>query len=128
MEDVSDWHVDVSLLLAVVKLCALDDDQVGGEVDPPCHSRRGNQHLDALADKQLLDGLPVSLDQAGVVHPDPEGQGQPEVLVLDGGKTMIKELTQQQHYNTTLINEIRNKSHGKRLIPDDDYIFITLHI
>ena len=48
------------------------------------------------------------------------------VFVLDGGKTRIKELTQQQHYNTALINEIRNKSHGKRLIPDDDYIFITL--
>jgi len=45
---------------------------------------------------------------------------------LDGAGTFMKDLKKQSHYNTTLINEIRNKSHGKRIIPDDDYIFITL--
>ena len=48
------------------------------------------------------------------------------MLISRGGKTISKQLTKTSHYSTTLINEIRNKSHGKRIIPDDDYIFITI--
>ena len=35
LQHVGDRHVDVPLLLAVVELGALDDDEVGGEVDAP---------------------------------------------------------------------------------------------
>tara|TARA_Y100000816_G_C26108484_1_gene590363 strand:+ start:16952 stop:18055 length:1104 start_codon:yes stop_codon:yes gene_type:complete len=62
-------------------------------------------------------------------------QRKPEVYSLEdkepmlrssGGNIIVKHLSKTFHYSTTIINEIRNKSHGKRIIPDDDYIFITI--
>mgnify|MGYP001167085184 CR=1 FL=1 len=42
LQEVCEREVDVPLLSGVVKLCALDDDQAGGEVDSPGQSRRGD--------------------------------------------------------------------------------------
>ena len=40
-----DGEVDISACLAIIVLCAFDDDQVSWEVDPPSQSASGYQYL-----------------------------------------------------------------------------------
>lgn len=57
LEHVRHWEVDVALLLAIVELCALDDDKVCREVDPPCQGR--------CADEDLSNDTPTTDDESG---------------------------------------------------------------
>mmetsp|Transcript_11443 Transcript_11443/g.26919 ORF Transcript_11443/g.26919 Transcript_11443/m.26919 type:complete len:529 (-) Transcript_11443:2266-3852(-) len=80
LEDVCDGEVDVSALLAVEELGALDHHEAGREVHAPRQSRRAHQHLDSAVDKELLDGVSVVVAEAGVVQSHPVHQ-----RVLQGG-------------------------------------------
>ena len=60
---ICDWHVDISLELAVIEFSSLDDDEVGREVDAPGYGGRGDHHLDLHAHVQLFDSAAVSLNQ-----------------------------------------------------------------
>mmetsp|Transcript_86951 Transcript_86951/g.173603 ORF Transcript_86951/g.173603 Transcript_86951/m.173603 type:complete len:250 (+) Transcript_86951:1192-1941(+) len=86
LEHVSHREVDVALLLAIVKLCALDDDEVGGEVDAPCEGRGAHEHHDGLLHEELLDGGAIALGKPSVVDAHAEGKRVPEGRVLDRRK------------------------------------------
>ena len=67
----------------IVKLRALDDDQVRGRVDAPGKRGRGNQHLCLATHKQTLRDLAIVVAQTGVMQADAKLQRVAKGGVLD---------------------------------------------
>mmetsp|Transcript_111443 Transcript_111443/g.322190 ORF Transcript_111443/g.322190 Transcript_111443/m.322190 type:complete len:382 (-) Transcript_111443:3252-4397(-) len=83
LQHIRNGEVDVALQLAVVVLGALDDDEVGREVDAPSQRGGADQHQDLRLHEQLLDDLAVPLWQSGMVDADAIGQSLLETRIGD---------------------------------------------
>mmetsp|Transcript_21616 Transcript_21616/g.58162 ORF Transcript_21616/g.58162 Transcript_21616/m.58162 type:complete len:581 (-) Transcript_21616:369-2111(-) len=83
LQHVRDGEVHIALLLAVVELRALDDDKVGGEVDPPGEGGGGDEDEDLALDEELLHESAVLLRQARVVDAHAKGERVPQRLVAN---------------------------------------------
>ena len=80
----------------------------------------GNTHLDLLVDEQLLDRFSIAFDETSVVHPDPEGQRQTEVLVLDVHPVQVRLVHVQPHFRVALaykfnVADLSDKPHKGKL-------------
>jgi len=83
LQHIRQIHVLVALHLGVVELCALDDDQVGRQIDTPGQRAGGHQDLNLVVQEELLSQLPVRLDQTGMMKSDAKVDGFLERIVLD---------------------------------------------
>ena len=83
LEKISQREINISLQLGIIELRPFDDHEPCREVDTPCQSAGGHQHLDLLLDEQLFDNLPVALSKASMVHAHTELDGVSKVLILN---------------------------------------------
>ena len=59
----------------------LDDDRVGGQVDPPGEGRRADNDAHKSVGEVALDQVAVLAQHAGVVNGEPVGEQLPQLLV-----------------------------------------------
>eukprot|EP00962_Isochrysis_galbana_P035030 scaffold11940_cov106-Isochrysis_galbana.AAC.9 len=86
LQHVSHREVDIPLGLAIEVLGALDNDQVGREVDAPRERRGADKHEDCLSQEEPLNQHAVGLLEPRMVDPDAEGERVTERRVAHAGQ------------------------------------------
>jgi hypothetical protein len=61
-----------------------------------------------LVDEEFFDRFSIPFDKTGVVHPDAEGQRQPEVLILDVHAVQVRLVHVEPHLRIFFTLDLRN--------------------
>ena len=83
LEQISQWEINIALLLRIEELSAFDNDKTSREVHSPSESRCSDKHLNLLLDEEVLDNFAITLFKTGMMHSDTELESMLEIVIFD---------------------------------------------